>query len=187
MKNVFKVSTTVAAITLLAACGSTPADLNENVPEWVLNPTIEDGLAAATCIPFSGDISTDNLQLQATTRTSLARQVGIQVDILDKTYNERINVDNKAAVGSTFSAVSSQATSEMLVGTRPLKTAFADIDNTRQYCMLMGFGSESTKELFDNIVKRTGKNLSIDNERVLYQEFKAQKAHEELKALKKNR
>lgn len=185
MKNLLKVGVTLSALSLLAACGSTPEtvdELNANIPEWVLNPVLEDGLAASTCMPSSGHFSVDQKNVTAQARQSLAQQIGIRVKGLDKTYQERVDVDGKAAVGNTFSSVSKQLTDEMLVGSRPIKTAFAEFDGKRQVCVLVGIGAASTKELFDNIIKESERNVSIDDEKVMYQEFKAHKAQLELEA-----
>lgn len=185
MKNLAKLGTTIAITAVLAACGSTPSSqeaLNANIPDWVLNPIVEDGLAASVCVPSSGHMSTDKAQASALSRTELAQQINTRVKALDKTYTERVDVDGKAQVGSTFTSVSKQLTNQSLVGARVIKTSYANFDGKNQLCVLTTLGASSTKELFDNIIKESERNLSIDQEKVLYQEFKAQKAQEELEA-----
>jgi hypothetical protein len=185
MKNLLKLSTTLAITAVLAACGSTQKsaeELNANIPDWVLNPVIEDGIASSVCVPSSGHMSTDKAQATALSRTELAQQINTRVKALDKTYQERVDVDGQAAVGNTFTSVSKQLTNQSLVGARVIKTSYANFDGKNQLCVLTALGSSSTKELFDNIIKESERNLSIDQEKVLYQEFKAQKAQEELEA-----
>lgn len=186
MKHTLKLASVLAMSAVLAACGSTPKnsaeELNKNIPEWVLNPVLEDGIAASVCVPSSGHMSTDKAQATALARTELAQQINTRVKALDKTYQERIDVDNAAQVGSTFTSVSKQLTDQSLTGSRVIKTAYANFDSKNQLCVLTALGSSSTKELFDNIIKESERNLSIDQEKVLYQEFKAQKAQDELEA-----
>jgi hypothetical protein len=53
---------------------------------------------------------------------------------------------------------------------------------------MTALGSSSTKELFENILKDSQRPVSVDQEKVLYQEFKAYKAQDELEAeLMKNK
>ena len=56
---------TVASIAVISlfitGCNSTPetnaAELGMNIPQWVLNPTSENGLAAASCVTASNNLS----------------------------------------------------------------------------------------------------------------------------------
>ncbi|WP_299264224.1 hypothetical protein [uncultured Psychrosphaera sp.] len=185
MNKLTKLSTVIAITAALAACGTTPEtpdELNANIPEWVLSPTVEDGIAAAACVSASGSMTTDRAQATALSRVDLAQQIGTKVQVLDKTYQERIDVDGKAQVGSTFSSVSKQLTEQSLTGARVSKTSYANFDGKNQLCVLTTLGSSATKELFENILKQSERPVTPDQERVLYQEFKAYKAQEELDA-----
>lgn len=186
MKHTIKIATALTVSAFLAACGSTPeenmAELNKNIPEWVLNPTLEDGIASSVCVASSGHMSTDKAQATALARAELAQQINTRVRAMDKTYQERINVGDQSQVGQTFSSVSKQITNQSLTGSRVIKTAYANFDGKNQLCVLTAMGSSSTKELFDSIIKASERNISINQEQVLYQEFKAQKAQEELEA-----
>ena len=185
MKNTMKIATALTLSAIVAACGSAPDSaeaLNKNIPDWVLNPVLEDGLASSVCVPSSGHMSTDKAQATSLARVELAQQINTRVKALDKTFQERIDVDNSAQVGSTFTSVSKQLTNQSMTGARVIKTAYANFNGKDQLCVLAALGSSSTKELFDNIIKDSQRNVTIDQERILYQEFKAQKAQEELEA-----
>jgi len=185
MKNTLKIATALTVSAILAACSSAPDPaeaLNKNIPEWVLNPVLEDGLASSVCVTSSGHMSTDKAQATSLARVELAQQINTRVKALDKTYQEKVNVNNEAQMGSTFSSVSKQLTNQSLTGARVIKTAYAHFNGKDQLCVLTALGSSSTKELFDNIIKESERQMSIDQEKVLYQEFKAQKAQEELEA-----
>ncbi|MBU2916725.1 MAG: hypothetical protein ACJAZB_001557 [Psychrosphaera sp.] len=191
MNKLTKLSTAIAISVAITACGSTPEtpdELNANIPEWVLNPVVEDGIAAAACVSSSGSMTTDKAQATALSRVDLAQQIGTKVKALDKTYQERVDVAGQAQVGSTFTSVSKQLTEQSLTGSRVIKTSYANFDGKNQLCVLTALGSSSTKELFDNILKQSERPVTIDQEKVLYQEFKAYKAQEELDAeLMKNK
>ena len=191
MNKLTKLSTAIAISVAITACGSTPEtpdELNANIPEWVLNPVVEDGIAAAACVSSSGSMTTDKAQATALSRVDLAQQIGTKVKALDKTYQERVDVAGQAQVGSTFTSVSKQLTEQSLTGSRVIKTSYANFDGKNQLCVLTALGSSSTKEVFDNIVKQSERPGTIDQEKVLYQEFKAYKAQEELDAeLMKNK
>ena len=184
MNNRLKIAGVLTLSAILAACGSTPEkkDLNADVPEWILNPVIEDGIAASTCVPASGDMSIDSAQATAQGRADLAQQISTRVKAMDKTFQERVDVDGKIASGKTFSSVSKQLSNQILVGARPTKRAYAEFNGKTNFCVLTTMGSSSTKELFDKILNESERDISIDQEKVLYQEFKAQKAQEELEA-----
>ena len=154
MKNLFKLSTGLTLTALLAACGSTPPtseDLNSDIPDWVMNPVVEDSFSAAACVPSSGHMSIDRANATALSRVDLAQQINTKVQALDKTYQERINVDQGSQVGSTFSSVSKQLADQSLIGSRVIKTAYANFDGKNQLCVLTSLGSEETKSLFDNL------------------------------------
>jgi len=191
MNKLTKLSTAIAISVAITACGSTPEtpdELNANIPEWVLNPVVEDGIAAAACVSSSGSMTTDRAQATALSRVDLAQQIGTKVQALDKTYQERVDVGGQAQVGSTFTSVSKQLTEQSLTGARVIKTSYANFDGKNQLCVMTALGSSSTKELFENILKDSQRPVTVDQEKVLYQEFKAYKAQEELDAeLMKNK
>ena len=57
---------------MLSACSSTQdnsaSSSRVNVPDWVLNPVVENGIAAADCIKYSGNISIDKKKAVANAR-----------------------------------------------------------------------------------------------------------------------
>lgn len=181
MNNIVKLTVAATVTAVLAACGSTPeANPNANLPGFVLNPVVEDGIAVGSCVSATNNLNTDKSMAQALARTELAQTINTRVKAMDKVYQSRTDVDGKAVVGSTFEAVSKQLTDQSLSGVRTLKTEYSK--DGGQLCVLLAIGSSSTKELFDNIVKESERPLSATDEGVLYQEFKAHKAQQELEA-----
>lgn len=180
--NSIKLILSATLVTLVSACSTspTPETLNENIPEWVLNPKLKDGIAAAECVPSSGNMSIDKAQAIALARLSIAQQISTRVKALDKTYQERVDTSGEIATGSTFSSVSKQVTDQALVGATPLKTSYANFNGKNQLCVLAGLNPKQTKNLFSDLVKESQRSLSMQDESVLYQEFKAYKAQQEL-------
>lgn len=188
MKTKLKYGTLIALTTVLAACGSTPKEPETTMPAWVMNPVVEDGISSTECVIWSGNFSTDKAQASSLSRTALAQQIETRVKALDKTYQEKIEVDSGVQTGSTFTSVSKQLTNQSLQGSKPVKVDFATFDGKKHLCVMTALGASSTKELFDSLVNKTEKKLMPDQEQVLYQEFKAHKAQQELEAeMEKNK
>ncbi|GAB2990092.1 hypothetical protein [Psychrosphaera aestuarii] len=182
MKSAIKLSVTLAVVAVMSACSTkpTPEVLNENIPDWVLNPSIENGIAHAECVSSSGNMSIDKAQAIALARVGLAQQISTRVKALDKTFQERVDVEGQSVVGATFSSVSKQVTNQALVGATPIKTSYANFNGKNQLCVLTGLSPEKTDALFKGLIEASDRKLSMSQESVLYQEFKAYKAQQEL-------
>ncbi len=178
-----------AMTTLLAACGSTDNkaaselktnSLTASIPQWVLNPIVEDGIAATDCVKFSGNLSVDQKMATANGRLALAQQLETRIEGLDKTYSNRTDSNDDITVGATFSSVSKQLTKKTLIGSRAIKSDIVDIAGKQHFCVLTTLSPSSTKHLFDAIVKESGRSINPKDEKFLYQEFKAHKAEQSL-------
>jgi hypothetical protein len=175
-----------AMASLLTACGSTPKEEKAevkssiNIPQWVLNPVVEDGIAAADCVKFSGNMSVDSKMAAANARIALAQQIETRVEGLDKTYQNRTDANDDITVGGTFSSVSKQLTKQTLSGSRVVKSDIVKIAGKDHFCSLMTLSPETTKELFSKIVTESKRKVNPQDEKFLYQEFKAYKAEQDL-------
>jgi hypothetical protein len=179
---------------VVSACGSTPKKetaapkntMTMNIPAWVLNPIVEDGIAATDCVKFSGNMSVDQKMASANARLALAQQIETRVEGLDKTYSSRVDSNDEMTTGTNFSSVSKQLTQQKLNGSRIIKTDIVDIAGTNHFCAMMTMSPTATKELFDAIIEQSQRKVNPQDEKFLYQEFKAAKAQEELdKVIKK--
>jgi len=178
-----------AMTTLLAACGSTDNQatpelktnsLTASIPQWVLNPIVEGGIAATDCVKFSGNLPVDKKMATANGRLALAQQLETRIEGLDKTYSNRTESNDDTTVGATFSSVSKQLTKKTLVGSRVIKSDIIDIAGKQHFCVLTTLSPSVTKHLFDAIVKESGRSINPQDEKFLYQEFKAHKAEQSL-------
>ena len=178
---------------ILTACGSkkepevkTGTGLEE-FPEWVIDPKVEDGIAASECIPWSGNLSIDKAQVTAQARATLAKQIDVRVSALDKTYIERTDAAGKTVTGSSFSSVSKQLSDQHLRGSRLARIANIPIDGIKNLCGMITLSPKQTEGIFQDILEASQRPVSAQDKDILYQEFKAYKAQQDLdKALEQN-
>ncbi|TMO67293.1 LPP20 family lipoprotein [Pseudoalteromonas aurantia] len=176
--------TTLIIAGTLSACSATKdnsaAGSSVNIPEWVLNPVVENGIAAADCIKYSGNISIDQKMAVANARLALAQQIETRIEGLDKTFANRTDVNDESSVGTTFSSVSKQLTKQTLNGSRIVKADVVEIGGKDYFCALTTLSPELTKTLFKDLIKETKPKINAKDEQFLYQEFKAFKAEQDL-------
>jgi hypothetical protein len=181
MRNWLIRGTVVAvAAAVLAGCGGKAPKNKLGVPQWVLNPTVENGIAATDCVGWTGNMSIDRKQAIANARAAIAQQIQVKVQAMDKTYQSKTTADGETTTGSTFESVSKQITQQNLNGAMPRKVDLVKIDGKKNLCAMVAFSPKATEELFKDIVEASGKNLNPQSEKALYQEFKAHKAQEEM-------
>jgi len=175
----------LSSLVFLAACSATPVPVVETtsvgaIPSWILNPQVDDGIAVSECVLFSGNMSIDKQQALANARTSLAQRIETRVSAMDKSYRDKVEVASGVESGSTFSSVSKQVTQQTLVGTNPIKTDIVQIAGKDNLCVLMAIGQQSTKAFFEQLVDAAKRPMNATQKDLLYAEFKAQRAEEQL-------
>lgn len=178
MKNIKTSVIAVAALTM-AACSST-GSFQSDIPEWVLAPQIENGIASTECVESSNNFTVDRNMATSLARASLVQQIRLKVQVMDKTYNERIDASGQSVTGSTFSSVSRQVANMSIQGAEMTKSDIVEINGQPNVCVQVALNPERTTMLLQEVVAKSGRELSIDDESVLYQEFKAYKAQQEL-------
>ncbi len=184
MKISLQLLTSFAIIAVIGGC-NTVADKSSNtnvsnLPNWVLNPHVTDGIAATDCVKFSGNLSVDKKLATANSRLALAQQIETRVEGLEKTYSERIDSNDDTTVGTTFSSVSKQLTKQKLQGSRLIKSDIINISGKDHFCVMTALEPNQTKSLFDDILKQSKRLVNPADENFLYQEFKADKAEKNL-------
>lgn len=184
--NIKRIVLATGLMSVLAACGSTQqgttSSVGSNIPDWVLNPLVENGIAATDCVKFSGNLSVDSKMAAANSRVALAQQIQTKVEALDKTYSSRTDANEETTVGTTFSSVSKQITNQTLSGARVIKTDIVSIAGKDHVCSLMELNPTATENLFAALVEKAGKKINPEDQQFLYQEFKAYKAEQDLAA-----
>ncbi len=174
-----------AALALAAGCSGTEEREAESpdisgVPEWVTSPSYRDGIAATECLPKSGNFSLDRKEAVANARQALAQQIDLKVEAMDKTYQRRTRAEEEADTGSSFESVSRQVTEARLNGSRVVRTGYFDLGGETSLCVMVAFGDSQMEEIFDGVIEASGREVTGQDEEILYQEFKAKQAQQEM-------
>lgn len=182
MKKHKKNFVTASLALILVACGSAPVEESKtvNIPSWILNPTIENGLAATECVNFSGNMNIDKTQAVASARANLTKQINVKVKAMDKTYSRKTEAGDKLVTSNVFETVSKQLAEQALVGTRPEKVEILEVVGKQQLCVMVTLKPTVTEKLFKDIIKDSGQNVAAQDEAILFEEFKAHKSQQEL-------
>ena len=114
-------------------------------------------------------------QMAATSaRVQLAQRMKVKVQNMIKQYVETTGAADQETVDKALTSVTKQITNETLVGTKIYKTRTSP---TGSLYVLLGMDPNSVETAAQNAIK-----TSMNNERALWQQFKAQKAQDELAA-----
>ena len=189
MTTIFKTITTGALLSVLTACSSVEPKPEavvgspSSLPEWITSPSVENGFADTQCVNNTADMNVLKLKATALARAEIAKQINIQVKAMDKAYASLTDTLEGSAYGGTFESVSKQVTNQKLAGSRPAKTDYVTFpDSSIKLCVMAVLAPENTEALYDELVNKSAKKLSPQHREVLYQEFKAYKAQNELEA-----
>lgn len=184
-----KLVTAVLAAGLMAGCASNnqPSEQqssNSGLPAWVLTPSGlagEGALAATECIPDNANMSILKAKSTALARATLAQQIGTSVQAMDKTYQTLTENGNESGSGSTFESVSRQVTDQMLNGAIPQRVDYLKGPGDKMlFCSMVVLAPEQNRKIFEQIIDESNRQLTPDNEALLYQEYRAKRAAEEL-------
>lgn len=181
MKTIFILAMTAA----LAACaGKVDEQAVDSggitLPEWVTSPAIEDGIAATSCVKWSGDFDLDKKQAIANARQDLAQQIRIRVESMDETMKRNREGAGKADQGSVFTSVSRQTADQHLKGAVPQRVKPVKFDDAQRLCAQVAMKPEQTRELFDTLIRESKVQLSAKDEDLLFEEFKADQARQRM-------
>jgi len=187
LNTTLKTISTAFAVSLLGACASqAPAPQAEQpaqLPDWVLTPIIENGIADTQCVNATADFNVLKNKATALGRAELTKQIEIKVKAMDKTYQRLTDTNEGSSTGGTFESVSKQLANKTLSGSRATKVNYINFpDNTQKLCVMVTMSPELTESLFKDLVKESGRNVSPQNEAVLYERFLAKKAADEMDA-----
>lgn len=158
------------------------------LPMWVMAPEtqVDDGAFASTeCVVASDDFGMDKAEATANARAELSKQVEIRVKAMDKTYKERVKLPGKKVSSSNFESVSKQLSEQSLRGSRVVKLDYVMVNDRNQLCVMVELSPKKALALFKEAIddaKVGGTEISTRDEDVLYQEFKAKRAIDELEA-----
>ncbi|MCK0162352.1 LPP20 family lipoprotein [Marinobacter sp. S6332] len=179
----------LGSASLIAACASTqPSDQSSatsGLPAWVITPgnLVDDGsLVATECVSANAGMSILKAKSIALARGNLAQQIQVNVQAMDDTYRDLTENGGQSGSGSTFSSVTKQVTDQMLSGAIPERVDYIKGPNdTTLFCSMVVMAPEKNRKIFEQIIDRSNRQMSPENEALLYQEFRAKRAADELK------
>jgi hypothetical protein len=144
-------------------------------PSWVLNPTVEGGLAAvgsaaksAAGMQFTRDAA------MANARSELARMIDVKVNTMMKDFTQVTGVGDAQTVDKVTSSVSKQIASQSLQGTAQKEIWMSPCG---ELYVLVVLNPAKVADLTKQQV-----TSSLKNDAALWQQFQAQKAQDELDA-----
>lgn len=184
-KITIKVFTGFLFVALTACGGNSTKNLLGDLPDWVFSPSIENGMAASSCVPWSGNLSIDRDQATAEARNEMTRQIELKATSFNKTYGSKTTVAGGTNVGATFEKNARQFAQASIRGSKRVKGGLFAIENQKQFCVMVAINPEQSEAIFKQLVKTSGAQLNSNDERVLSEQFKAWKGQQELERLMK--
>lgn len=159
---------------LLIGCGEKPGP---DLPDWVDNPSLEGGISAsgsAKIGPAGRGFARTEATAQA--RDEIARQLGVKVKNMVKSFVQVSGVGDDQAVDKASSQVSKQVSSQLLNGSKVTKV-FTDKKTKEMYVLVVldPQALANAQAAMKNAVK-----TSFKNNRALWQQFQAKRADKDL-------
>ena len=160
----------ITAALMLSACGS------DEVKEEKLACVFPDAQTAAVGVAEKSAAGHSFMKNMAQTdaRVQLAQSMKVHVQNMVKQYAETTGAADSETVDKVNTSVTKQITDETLVGTKIYKTRTSP--NGALY-VLLGMDASVVAAATENALK-----TSMNNDRALWQQFKAQKGQDELAA-----
>lgn len=172
---------------LLTGCGSDEVKLAEadcvfpdapttDAPAWVCDQPVEGVEVSAVGVAEKTAAGHSFMKNMAATdaRVQLAQSMKVHVQNMVKQYAETTGAADTETIDKVNTSVTKQITDESLVGTKVFKTRTSP--NGTLY-VLLGMDANMAALATENALK-----TSMGNDKALWQQFKAQKAQDELAA-----
>lgn len=185
MKNNARLAASIALTILLTACGGNdvkqaepdcvfPDATDTSAPDWVCSETIEGVAVSAVGSADKSAAGHSFMKNMAQTdaRVQLAQRMKVQVQNMVKQYAETTGAASGETVDKVNTSVTKQITDQTLVGTKIYKSRTSP--NGTLY-ILLGMDDGATAAAAEQALR-----TSMNNDKALWQQFKAQKGQDEL-------
>jgi hypothetical protein len=177
MKKLLLVATVlILSSFLLVGCGG--GDKPEsNLPDWIDNPSLEGGISAsgsAKVGPAGRNFAKTEASAQA--RDEIARQLGVKVKNMVKSFVQVSGVGDDQAVDKASSQVSKQVSSQLLNGSKVTKVFY---DRASKELFVLVVLDPAALANAQTAMKKAVKG-SFKNNRALWQQFQAKRADKDL-------
>jgi len=179
-----------AAAVVMTGCSSTtkenvaeppkecvfPDSPKDAAPLWICDAPVEGVAVSAVGVAnkSAAGVSFMKDQAAADARVKLAQQMKVHVNNMIKQYVETTGAGSSETVDKVNTSVSKLITSETITGSRIFRST---VSPKGDMYVLVGLDPTVTKEATEKILK-----TSMNNERALWQQFKAAKGQEEMAA-----
>lgn len=175
----------VAMVALISACASNPdkgkpSDALANLPQWAVTPTSETGLADSACVQFSGSMNVDRSEAIVLASEQLAAQIDKKVAFLAKSFQSKTKSTDGLNVGTNFSQTGQQLVKQELQGAKATQVGVFEVSGQDQLCVLVELNGEKTKQFYQAMKNSSRATLDAKDDSVIYEEFRAYKADQEL-------
>ncbi len=183
--NIRTVATAISMAIFLTACSSDevkldfadcvfPDDPSEDAPGWICDQPVEGVEVSAVGVAEKSAAGYSFMKNMAATdaRVQLAQAMKVHVQNMVKQYAETTGAADSETVDKVNTSVTKQITDETLVGTKVFKTVMSP--NGDLY-VLLGMDAASAATATQNALR-----TSMNNDKALWQQFKAQKGQDEL-------
>jgi hypothetical protein len=187
MNRGFLGTAAIAVSLMLSACGSDevkedkpdcvfPDAPTTSAPGWICDEPVEGVEVSAVGVAEKSAAGHSFMKNMAQTdaRVQLAQSMKVHVQNMVKQYAETTGAADSETVDKVNTSVTKQITDETLVGTKIYKTRTSP--NGALY-VLLGMDASVVAAATENALK-----TSMNNDRALWQQFKAQKGQDELAA-----
>ena len=187
MTSRFKLLGLITIAVMLTACGKDnsimeitecvfPDAPDTEAPYWVCDQPVEELAVSAVGVAEKSAAGHSFMKNMAATdaRVQLAQRMQVQVQNMVKQYAETTGAADSETVDKVNTSVTKQITDQSLLGTKIYKTVTSP--NGALY-VLLGMDENATAEVTQNALR-----TSMRNDAALWQQFKAQKAQDELAA-----
>jgi hypothetical protein len=187
MTSRFKLLVVFTIAVLLTACGKDdsimaitecvfPDATDTEAPYWVCDQPVKELAVSAVGVAEKSAAGHSFMKNMASTdaRVQLAQRMQVHVNNMVKQYAETTGAADSETVDKVNTSVTKQITDQSLLGTKIYKTALSP--NGALY-VLIGMDENATAEVTQRALR-----TSMRNDAALWQQFKAQKAQDELAA-----
>jgi hypothetical protein len=187
MTNRFKLLGVITLAVMLTACGKDdsimevtecvfPDAADTEAPYWVCDQPVKELAVSAVGVAEKSAAGHSFMKNMASTdaRVQLAQRMQVHVNNMVKQYAETTGAADSETVDKVNTSVTKQITDQSLLGTKIYKTALSP--NGTLY-ILLGMDENATAEVTQRALR-----TSMRNDAALWQQFKAQKAQDELAA-----
>ena len=187
MTSRFRLLGVITIAVMLAACGKPdsimevtecafPDTTDTEAPYWVCDQPVKELPVSAVGVAEKSAAGYSFMKNMAATdaRVQLAQRMQVRVNNMVKQYAETTGAADTETVDKVNTSVTKQITEQSLLGTKIYKTALSP--NGTLY-VLLGMDENATAEVTQRALR-----TSMRNDAALWQQFKAQKAQDELAA-----